>query len=91
MSESTTFTQEFRSWEWELVLKYEDGSLPRRLERRHADDDRHVVREEPDARAGDDALRAALPRNRHRLMHRLSEAAVATDSIESLDACGSRC
>jgi len=28
MSESTTFTQEFRSWEWELVLKYEDGSLP---------------------------------------------------------------
>jgi hypothetical protein len=25
-------------------------------------------------------------RNRHRLLHRLSDAAVATDSIESLDA-----
>ena len=28
MSDLTTFTAEHRSWEWELVLRYEDGSMP---------------------------------------------------------------
>ena len=28
MSDPNTFTAEHRSWQWELVLQYEDGSLP---------------------------------------------------------------
>ena len=28
MIDPTTFTAEHRSWQWELVLRYEDGSLP---------------------------------------------------------------
>jgi hypothetical protein len=28
MTDPNTFTAEHRSWEWELVLQYEDGSLP---------------------------------------------------------------
>ena len=28
MSDPTSFTAEHRSWQWELVLQYEDGSLP---------------------------------------------------------------
>src|SRR5687768_2232320 len=28
MTDPSTFTAEHRSWEWELVMQYEDGSLP---------------------------------------------------------------
>jgi hypothetical protein len=28
MTDPTSFTAEHRSWQWELVLRYEDGSLP---------------------------------------------------------------
>ena len=28
MTDPHTFTAEHRAWQWELVLKYEDGSLP---------------------------------------------------------------
>lgn len=28
MTDPQTFTAEHRSWEWELVLQFEDGSLP---------------------------------------------------------------
>ena len=28
MTDPNTFTSEMRSWQWELVLRYEDGSLP---------------------------------------------------------------
>jgi len=28
MDNRDTFTAEHRSWQWELVLQYEDGSLP---------------------------------------------------------------
>ena len=87
MSESTTFTQEFRSWEWELVLKYEDGSLPATawnvgtlttIATWYA---KNLTPEQATTR-----YEQHYHRNRHRLLHRLSEASVATASIESLDA-----
>ena len=87
MSEPTTFTQEFRSWEWELVLQYEDGSLPATawnagtlttIATWYA---KNLTPEQATTR-----YEQHYHRNRHRLLHRLSEAAVATDSIESVDA-----
>ena len=87
MSESTTFTQEFRSWEWELVLQYEYGSLPAvawnqvtltTIATWYA---KNLTPEQAKTR-----YEQHYHRNRHRLMHRLSEASVATDSIEALDA-----
>ncbi len=87
MSESTTSTQEFRSWEWELVLQYEDGSLPATawnagtlttVATWYA---KKLTPAQARAR-----YEKHYHRNRNRLTHRLSEAAVATDSIESVDA-----
>lgn len=87
MSDPTTFTQEFRSWEWELVLKYEDGSLPATswnvatlttIATWYA---KNLTPEQATTR-----YEQHYHRNHHRLMHRLSDASVATDSIESLDA-----
>jgi hypothetical protein len=86
MSEPTTFTQEYRSWEWELVLQYEDGSLPATAWNvstlttiatwyaKNLAPDQATTRYEQH-----------YHRNRHRLMHRLSDASVATESIESID------
>ena len=87
MSEPTTFTAEYRSWEWELVLQYEDGSLPAAAWNegtlttiatwyaKNLSRDQATVRYEQ-----------AFHRNRHRLTHRLNEASVATSAIESVDA-----
>ena len=86
MSEPTTFTQEYRSWEWELVLQYEDGSLPATawnagtlttIATWYA---KNLTPEQATRR-----YEQHYHRNRHRLLHRLSEASVANDSIESLD------
>ena len=87
MSEPTTSTQEYRSWEWELVLQYEDGSLPATawnpgtlttIATWYA---KNLTPEQATKR-----YEKHYHRNHHRLMHRLSEASVATDSIESVDA-----
>ena len=87
MSESTTFTQEFRSWEWELVLKYEDGSLP--ASSWNAGTLTTIATwyaKNLTPQLATTRYEQHYHRNRHRLMHRLTEAAVATVSIESLDA-----
>ena len=48
MSDPTSFTAEHRSWQWELVLQYEDGSLPASSWNEPTlTDRRRVVREEP--------------------------------------------
>ena len=87
MSESTTFTQEFRSWEWELVLQYEDGSLPAAawnagtlttIATWYA---KNLTPEQAKAR-----YEQYYHRNHHRLTHRREGAAVATSSIEAMDA-----
>lgn len=87
MTEPGTFTDEYRSWEWELVLQYEDGSFPASTWNEatlavvaswYA---RNLPREQALAR-----YHQYFHRNRHRLTHRLDQSAVATTAIESVDA-----
>ena len=87
MTDPTTFTAEYRSWEWELVLQYEDGSIPAAawnegtlttIASWYA---KNLSREQATAR--DEQY---YQRNHHRLMNRLSQASVATEAIEKVDA-----
>ena len=82
-----TLTAEFRSSEWELVLKYEDGSLTAAqwnvetltiVARWYA---KNLDREPATAR-----YRASYERNHHRLSNRREGAEVATDAIAAVDA-----
>lgn len=86
MTDPTSFTAEHRSWEWELVLQYEDGSLPaqawnegtlRTIANWYA---KNLPSEQATAR-----YEQHFHRNRRRLTHRLDGAAVATSSIEAVD------
>lgn len=81
-----TFTAEHRSWEWELVLQYEDGSLPpaawneatlTAIANWYA---KNVSPEQATAR-----YEKYYHRNRHRLTNRLDGASVATDAIDAID------
>ena len=87
MTDPTTFTAEHRSWEWELVLQYEDGSLPAAawnegtlttVANWYA---KNLSREQATTR-----YEQAFQRNRRRLTHRLEGASVATAAIEQVDA-----
>lgn len=82
-----TFTAEHRSWQWELVLQYEDGSLPaafwnittlRTIATWYA---ANLTREQATTR-----YELHYQRNRRRMSNRLNEAAVATEMIEAVDA-----
>ena len=82
-----TLTAEFRSSEWELVLKYEDGSLPATqwnvetltvVAGWYA---KNLSREAATAR-----YREHYEKNHRRLTNRREGAAVATDSIQAVDA-----
>ena len=86
MSEPTTFTAEYRSWEWELVLQYEDGSIPAAAW--NAGTLTTIASWYAKNLAPDQArtrYEQYFHRNRHRLTHRLGGAAVATDAIEAVD------
>ena len=87
MTDPATFTAEYRSWEWELVLQYEDGSIPAAawnegtlttIASWYA---KNLSREQATAR-----YEQYFHRNRHRLTHRLEGASVAMSAIESVDA-----
>jgi hypothetical protein len=81
-----TFTAEHRSWEWELVLQYEDGSLPASawnvatLTAVVAWYAKNLPPDQAKAR-----YEQYFHRNRHRLTNRLGGAAVATSAIEAVD------
>lgn len=81
-----TLTAEFRSSEWELVLKYEDGSLPatqwtvETLTTVASWYAKNLTREAATAR-----YRDYYERNHRRLTNRREGAAVATDAIEAVD------
>ena len=86
MTESLSNTAEFRSWQWELVLQYEDGSLPATqwtestlttVATWYA---KNLPREQAVAR-----YEQYYQRNHHRLTNRLGAAAVASDAIEAVD------
>jgi len=87
MSNSDTFTAEHRSWQWELVLQYEDGSLP--ADKWNAETLAVVAgwyattlpRDQAKAR-----YEQYYHRNRRRLTNRLDQSAVATSAIEAVDA-----
>jgi hypothetical protein len=81
-----TFTAEHRSWEWELVLQYEDGSLPAAawneatltaIATWYA---KNLSPEQATAR-----YEQYYHRNRHRLTNRLDGASTATSAIEAVD------
>lgn len=86
MSDPTTFTAEHRSWQWELVMRYEDGSLPASewnpttlgtVASWYAN---NLAPDQAKAR-----YEQHFHRNRHRLTHRREGASVATDAIEQVD------
>jgi hypothetical protein len=81
-----TFTAEHRSWEWELVLQYEDGSLPAAawneatltaIATWYA---KNLSPEQAAAR-----YEQYYHRNHHRLTNRLDGASIATSAIEAVD------
>jgi hypothetical protein len=81
-----TFTAEHRSWQWELVLQYEDGTLPAAawneatlaaIASWYA---KNLPPEQATAR-----YEQYYHRNHHRLTNRLGGASVATGAIEEVD------
>jgi hypothetical protein len=86
MTDPNTFTAEHRSWEWELVLQYEDGSLPAASWNQETLTvvaswyAKNLPREQAIAR-----YEQNYHKNHHRLTNRLGSAAVATESIEAVD------
>lgn len=82
-----TFTAEHRSWEWELVLQYEDGSLPASAWHEAT---LQVVAGWYAKTLDPDLARKRYAenyqRNRRRLSNRLGSGNVNTESLEALDA-----
>src|SRR6476620_5746990 len=88
MSEdNSTFTAEHRSWQWELVLQYEDGSLPAVA---WNESTMNVIAGWYAKNVPPDQAKPRYEqyfhRNRHRMLNRLDKSSVATGSIEALDA-----
>ena len=87
MTDPGTFTAEHRSWQWELVLQYEDGSLPVTAWNEstltvvatwYA---KNLPKDQASARYAQ-----YFHRNRHRLSNRLDAASVGTEAIAAVDA-----
>ena len=87
MTDPRTFTAEHRSWQWEQVLRYEDGSLPAAewnentlavVASWYA---KNLPRDQAKAR-----YEQYFHKNRHRLTNRLGAASVAATAIEAVDA-----
>jgi hypothetical protein len=87
MTDPTSFTAEHRSWQWELVLQYEEGSIPpvawnegtlTTIAGWYA---KNLTRDQAIAR-----YEQYYHRNRRRMTNRLEGATVATSTIESVDA-----
>jgi hypothetical protein len=87
MTDPASFTAEHRSWEWELVLQYEEGSIPSTawnvgtlttIASWYA---KNLTPEQATRR-----YEHAYERNHRRLQKRLSDASVDTKAIESVDA-----
>ena len=87
MTDPMTLTAEFRSSEWELVLKYEDGSLPAT---QWSVETLTMVAgwyaKNLDRGAATARYRTNYERNHHRLSNRREGAEVATAAIEAVDA-----
>jgi len=87
VTDPMTLTAEFRSSEWELVLKYEDGSLPATqwtVETITMVAGWYAKNLSPEAATA--RYREYYEKNHHRLTNRREGATVATQSIEAVDA-----
>ena len=87
MTDPATFTAEHRSWQWELVLRYEDGSLPAtewNVETLAIIAGWYAKNLTPDQAKA--RYEQYYQRNHHRLTNRRDGATVATDSINAVDA-----
>jgi hypothetical protein len=87
VTDPATLTAEHRSWQWELVLQYEDGSLPAtawNVSTLGVVATWYAKNLAPDQAKS--RYEQYFQRNRHRLMHRLANAPVATNAIEEVDA-----
>ncbi|MCA0374902.1 MAG: hypothetical protein LCH84_04495 [Gemmatimonadetes bacterium] len=87
MTDPNSFTAEHRSWEWELVLQFEDGSLP---PNQWNEATLGVVagwyaKNVTPAQARTRYAKA-YQRNHRRLTHRLEGATVDTAAIEAVEA-----
>ena len=86
MSDPATFTAEHRSWQWELVLQYEDGSLPATA---WNETTLAIVAGWYAKNLPADQAKARYEqyyhRTHHRLTHRRDGASVATAAIEEVD------
>lgn len=87
MDNRDTFTAEHRSWQWELVLQYEDGSLPASSwnESTLGVIAAWYASNLPRATATS-RYEEHYHRNRRRLTHRLGAAPVDTTAIDAVDA-----
>jgi hypothetical protein len=87
MTDPSTFTAEHRAWEWELVLQYEDGTLPAS---KWSPETLTIIAswyaKNLSAEQATTRYEQHFHKNRHRLTHRRDNAAVATESIEAVDA-----
>lgn len=86
MTDPTTFTAEHRSWQWEMVLSYEDGSLPAA---EWNETTLAIVASWYAKNLPPDQAKARYEqyfhRNRRRLLNRLDSASVDVDAIEAVD------
>lgn len=86
MTDPATFTTEYRAWQWELVLQYEDGSLPAAV---WNESTLGTVATWYATNLPADQATARYDkyfhRNRRRLSNRLDSASVATSAIEAVD------
>jgi len=87
MTDPNTYTAEHRAWQWELVLKYEDGSLPAAEwnESTLAIVATWYAKNLPRDQATE-RYEQHFHRNRRRLTHRLDSASIDTEAIEAVDA-----
>ena len=87
MTDPNTFTAEHRSWEWEMVLRYEDGSLPAaewNVETLGIVAGWYAKNLAPDQAKA--RYEQYYHRNHHRLTNRRDGASVATEAIGAVDA-----
>jgi hypothetical protein len=86
MTDPRTFTAEHKSWQWDLVLRYEEGSIPSSewneamlatVAQWYA---KNLPREQATARYTEH-----YQKNHRRLTHRRDGAVVATEAIDAVD------
>ena len=87
MTDPGTYTSEHRSWQWDLVLQYEEGSLPPAMWNANTlavvSDwyAKNLAADQAKARYG-----KHYERNRHRMTNRLDKTLVDSGAIDAVDA-----